>query len=241
MEEVDFLKNKILNSFKGLTFVEEGHKYYLNNTEMLPVSNVTHEFKEHFDTNGIATRYGIKHNMATEAVIKMWEDNAKEACEFGTSVHNFAEDYFYDRTLKPRNKHEEAVVKFWNDMPDFIIPVLCETRVYSEEFKYAGTFDLLLYDSLNKGLLIFDYKTNKDLFKNFANKRLLEPFTDFLDQPFGLYNLQLSCYQIPLEDIGLKVIGRRLVWLKPNGEYEKIATKNLTNELRTCLKIDKHH
>ena len=36
------MRDKITESFKGLTFVEEGHKYFLNGKEMTCVSNVTH-------------------------------------------------------------------------------------------------------------------------------------------------------------------------------------------------------
>ena len=47
--------------------------------------------------------------------------------------------------------------------------------------------------------------------------------------------LQLSCYQIPLEDIGLKVIGRRIIWLKDDGTYEKISLQDVTQKLRKTL------
>jgi hypothetical protein len=45
----------------------------------------------------------------------------------------------------------------------------------------------------------------------------------------------LSCYQIPLEDIGLKVIARRIVWLKDDGSYELLALQDVTNRLREVL------
>jgi hypothetical protein len=40
---------------------------------------------------------------------------------------------------------------------------------------------------------------------------------------------------MPLEDIGLKVIARRLIWLKEDGTYELIPTKDVTKELREVL------
>ena len=64
---------------------------------------------------------------------------------------------------------------------------------------------------------------------------LLPPFENFYDEAQSLYTLQLSCYQIPLEDIGLKVIGRRLIHLKEDGTYEKIPLKDVTKELRNTL------
>jgi hypothetical protein len=64
---------------------------------------------------------------------------------------------------------------------------------------------------------------------------LLPPFEDLYDESLSLYTLQLSCYQIPLEDIGLKVIGRRIIWLKDDGTYEKISLQDVTQKLRKTL------
>jgi hypothetical protein len=38
-----------------------------------------------------------------------------------------------------------------------------------------------------------------------------------------------------LEDIGLKVIARRIVWLKDDGDYELIPLQDVTNRLRQVL------
>ena len=64
---------------------------------------------------------------------------------------------------------------------------------------------------------------------------LLPPFDDLYDESLGLYTLQLSCYQIPLEDIGLKVIGRRIVHLHDDGEYELVKIPDVTEKLRNTL------
>jgi hypothetical protein len=60
-------------------------------------------------------------------------------------------------------------------------------------------------------------------------------FDDLYDESYGLYTIQQSCYQIPLEDIGLKVIGRRLIWLKDDGTYENVRLKDYTKQLREVL------
>ena len=87
---------------------------------------------------------------------------------------------------------EEAVVKFYEKIPKELIPILAETKVYDEELGYAGTFDILFYydcptDETKSGFFICDWKTNKDLFKNFNNQKLLEPFSGLLDSPISLY------------------------------------------------------
>ena len=44
------IRDKITNSFTGLTFIEESHQYFLGDRELMCVSNVIHQFKEHFDS-----------------------------------------------------------------------------------------------------------------------------------------------------------------------------------------------
>lgn len=58
--------------------------------------------------------------------------------------HLFGELYPFNRDLEPKSGFEKAIVKFWNDLPDFIIPVIMECRMYHKELMYAGTLDILL-------------------------------------------------------------------------------------------------
>ena len=129
--------------------------------------------------------------------------------------------------------------------------VLPETRVYSGvnpnlpsfSQNYAGTFDLLLYykdpvDDRKSGLVLSDWKTNGSLTKDFSrnnHKMMYDPFGDLYSEALSHYILQQSLYQIPLEDIGLKVIGRRIIWLKDDGTYEKIKLDDVTKTLREIL------
>ena len=85
---------------------------------------------------------------------------------------------------------------------------------------------------------IVTHNTNKSITNAFARSRkefMLPPFDKFINEPQGEYTAQLSLYQIPLEDIGLKVIDRRLIWLKQDGTYEKIPTPDITRIIRDTL------
>lgn len=64
------------------------------------------------------------------------------------------------------------------------------------------------------------HNTNKDLFKNYKEQKMLPPFDKFLDCSFNMYKLQLSMYQYFLEQTGYEVESRTLIWLKPDGTYE---------------------
>lgn len=263
------IRNKILTTFDGLIFVEEGHKYFLNGKEMECVSNVAHMFQEHIDSYKLATEtYERNFNkpsskyyrMTVDEIVESWKKISNEACTTGTFHHEFGESAFYymtgqydkilpefkdrlteDGGFKAIHPKEEAVVKFYEDIPQCIIPILAETRVFVEYGKagYAGTFDILFYydpalDGLPEdrgGLIIMDWKTNKDLYKNFNSQTLLYPFQGLLDMPLSTYKLQLSLYENALYKIGFKVVGRRLLWLKPDGEYEKISLESYRKEL----------
>ena len=99
-------------------------------------------------------------------------------------------------------------------------------------FYYADPNDV------NSGLVIFDFKTNASLIKEYSRsvgKMMLPPFDDMFDESLSTYTLQLSAYQIPLEDIGLKVIGRRIVWLKDDSDYEIFKLDDVTDRLRAVL------
>ena len=154
--------------------------------------------------------------------------------------------------LAPIHPKEEAIVKFMEDLPSSYHLVLNEAKVFSglnpnKELnpmqQYCGTFDMLYYYDGNgnpskSGLVILDYKTNASLTSDFARnkgKMMYPPFEDLYAESLGNYTLQLNLYQIPLEDIGLKVIDRKLIHLKDDGSYEKVTIPNITEKLRKAL------
>lgn len=266
------IREKIKTTFSGLTFIEEGHMYFLNGKQMTCVSDVTHLYQEHFDSETKAVETSERnfnnpkskyYQMTPEMILEKWKNISTEACTTGTFRHEFGESCFYFMTgqmdkILPDYKDrvtedggfvaydpkEEAVVRFYEDIPRSIVPILAETKVYDEELGYSGTFDILFYydaeldgkNPENSGLVVMDWKTNRDLYKNFMGKTLLYPFHELLDMPLSTYKLQLSLYQSCLEKIGMKVIARRILWLKPDGTYDKINLEEYVTLLREDLK-----
>lgn len=162
--------------------------------------------------------------------------------------------YIADKNwLIPTRPKEEAALKFWTEwFPNKNLHiVLPETKVYTcpkkssqkYNFNYAGTFDLLCYykdpvDDSKSGLVIFDWKTNKELENEYSRehgKMMYAPFNDLYAEAKGTYTIQLSSYQVPLEDIGYKVLGRRIVWLKDDTTYETVKLDGVTDRIRKVL------
>ena len=66
---------------------------------------------------------------------------------------------------------------------------------------------------------------------------MLKPPFDYLyDEPFGGYTIQQNAYAVALEDCGIKVLGKRLIWLKDNGTYEIVKIDDCTNLIRDYLR-----
>lgn len=269
-EEVTQIRQQIIEAFQDLTFEEAGHHYYLNGKEIPSVSSVVHRFNHPFDEVTQAERYAEKNGYDAQYWLDAWKYKSLKATTTGTLVHEYGESlgwlraghpefitpsceskYIADKNwLVPTRTKEEAILKFWDELPPNLHFVLNETKVYSNKNpnfqtkqQYCGTFDLLFYyknpdDDSKSGLVIYDYKTNASLIKEFSrakNKMMLPPFEHLYDESLGTYTLQLSAYQIPLEDIGLKVLGRRLVWLKDDGTYEIRKLPDETQKLREVL------
>lgn len=161
----------------------------------------------------------------------------------------YNETYKY---LAPIHPKEEAVLKFMDELPASFHLVLNETKIYSGKNPDAdknlkelicGTFDMLYYydgdgNPSKAGFVILDYKTNASLTNDYNrkfHKTLLPPFDDMVEEDLSLYTIQLSLYALMLEDIGVSVIDRKIVWLNNEGDYEIIPVNDVSNKLRMVL------
>lgn len=152
--------------------------------------------------------------------------------------------------LAPLHPKEEAVLKFMDEMPRSMHLVLNEAMAYSGKNpcpernlkeQLAGTFDMLYYqdgsDGQPEGFVILDYKTNVNLVNDYNRKwgRVLrEPFADMTEEDLSIYTVQLSLYALMLQDIGIPIVARRIVWLK-DADYQIIPLKDLSETLRQTL------
>lgn len=152
--------------------------------------------------------------------------------------------------LIPYGKKEEAVCRFYEDLftNDRIYPVMPEAQVYmglNDRYAgvkpYAGTFDMLFAYKATDGiwkLLVYDWKTNASLENDYARNfgiTATGEFSDMIDEPMTYYTLQLNAYSMCLEQLGYEVADRKIIWLKQDGEYEKISVPDVSMRLASAL------
>ena len=206
----------------------------------IPTETLKREWKEN---NIKSTNNGTKTHLYGENMMKFVMGNFDE-------IDDLLKPQFEDGFFIPYGKKEEAISSFYEDIIkiDNFYPVMAEAKLYTgindtTNFKqnYSGTFDMLFAFKSKDGsykLSILDFKTNKTLYNDFNQMKgncLLHPFDDMIDESKSIYSLQLSLYQIGLEQLGYEIADRKLIWLKDDGTYEKVAVPNLTEKLRNVL------
>lgn len=267
-KEVKQMRKHILNSFKNLEFIEEGHKYFIHNEDgtvdnPISVSGLVKEFEVEVDwdakAQGVANREGVDISV----IKRKWKEKNITATNSGSLHHLFGEQLmklmidpkskidpiikpqFEEGFLIPSAPKQEAIVKYWEDIIgiDEMYPLIPEVKMYmplDNKFGikrlYCGTADIT-FAIKYKGewsILIHDYKTNASLTSDYARsfeQYMLEPFNDMFDESLGHYTVQLSLYQMMLMNLGYKIIDRKLIWLKNDGNYEKVSVPDVTQKL----------
>ena len=155
-KEVGEMREFILSSFKELEFIEEGHKYFLHNsdgsiTENIPsASAIISRFEPKEDWDAIAERYAFKNGMDVKDVKRKWKENNIRSTNNGSSTHLYGEfmqkfvtsgEPNFCEVLKPQYEQgffipyspkQEAVLKYWEDAikVNEIYPLIPEVKMY---------------------------------------------------------------------------------------------------------------
>lgn len=237
--------SKIIQMYSDLTFDSQKHLYYWKGNRVpYSVTGLVNKHAHKFDPDKIV--YGDKslielsarkasresgQTVTTHELRHKWQTINTTACDLGTKVHNFLERFTGLET--PTCPQEVAGVSYIKDLYGKYEISFRELRAYSRKYNFAGTMDIPLKVIGKDEYIIDDYKTNGDLFKAYDN--LKPPFEYLESSPYNKYQLQLSYYQIMLEEIGLKIVDRRVVYLKADGTYKIFPLLNYTKEIKQYL------
>lgn len=208
----------------NLYFIEDNHKYYMNNRDgksksnWPSVSKVLKNFYPEFPTEEASFKKAKGDLIVQERLIKQWVMEADYANNMGSRVHYFLENKIIDRfDLKKEVREPEFNCDFEqtitsdhmiNNGVDFFEKmikngaVLIDTEVVmgDPELGYTGQADkiwLVTNPEKNKlGIVITDWKTNKP--KNFLETKwtvkMNFPYQDLPNTALGHYYVQLSLY-----------------------------------------------
>lgn len=224
------LRNKINKTFSGLSFDEETHTYTLNGKQLINTTTYLKRFSEAFNSYHISEAKGRKKlkenandNRTGLYYRQRWKLIGNEASMMGTRVHLFSE--CFPNFDYPMDWREQAVLDFYEWLPDNYVVLFLELRVYDESTLHAGTVDGLLLNKDTGNLVIFDWKTNKrNINEVYNNKKLSGDFSNMHNTNLNKYTIQLSDYANVIQtNTDLKVEERWVVWLrqKPVNKKDK--------------------
>lgn len=247
-----------LKVFDKFTFFEEGHYYKCNNKNVgISVTRLIEEYSNPFDQQAIAEKVAIRDNKSVSEVLEEWEYKNKFACEKGSTCHEYAQGLWSLEDWNVKNfdssiEYQCAVGKiigqadnFHNDYEDRLEHLADEFVIGSEEYNIASAIDHLFINKLTGGLVLVDYKTNSDIYKDqnyYKNSRkkppkMKVPLHSIDDFTINHYYIQLSIYKYLVEKYtDLKIEEMFIVYFSENIEnYEIIEIPYLMKEVELIL------
>lgn len=221
-----------------VTFKEDTHQYFNEkNEEYISGTRFLHKFECPFDEDGISKRVAAREGVTQQEILAKWKAISKEACDYGTMIHNAMENYikFGERkdALEPLYKSFDRIVG-----QDFkrAKEIHSELLLWTDEYKIAGTADLIIVHD-DKEFSVGDFKTNKSIdFCSIYGNRMLDPIPHLTSCNYTIYSLQLSLYAYMFSmRTGLQC--RRLFLMhKNNDQWKYISANYMLYEIKMMLK-----
>lgn len=254
MTREEYLKelNKAFGDFK---FYEDGHYYtYKDKPISIGATGLIEQYSQDFDAQAVAERVATKQNKSVQEVLDEWKYKNEFACEKGSQCHQFAqslwsgEEYLWSGFQNPLYDYEEFSNKcdyifeqaqqFHIDYQNRLEHLADEFVIGSEEYDLASAIDHLFINKLTGGLVLVDYKTNSDIYKNekYA-KNMKVPLNHLKDDTLTHYAIQLSIYKYLVEKYTtLEFEEMFIVWFSElNDNYEIIEVPYLKDEIIKIL------
>lgn len=221
------MKEHIESLFLDLVVDSEAHKYYLDNILQRGVTTTIKNIYVKPFPYEIAVHSGRKIGLTENEELARWKLAGDIACAKGHIEHDKKEQEIITGDLS---------IELYQLLSKYnCVAVTTELPVYSRKYKFAGTFDLLVYNLDTNEYEIWDYKTNIDIYKNFKYQMMLPPFEDLLDMPLNHYKIQLAMYALCLHEKDIKnlKIGR-ILWLT-TGEVISYPFDEVLDKIKLTL------
>lgn len=202
-----------------IIFDEASHTYTNNisNEKYISVTTLLSKYKKPFDKELHSLRVSKREGVPQEMVLEMWEQENKRSTDRGTHIHKLLENYLNEGDIV---KDYNWLYKSYNNVIANNISSFSsfksEQLLYNDEFKVAGTADLI-YDH-GEYFTVGDFKTNKRfLFTSKYNEYFNDPISHLSYCEFNSYALQLSMYAYMHEQLtGKKCCNIVIFYLNEN-------------------------
>lgn len=254
-EELNYLEAKIREVSNQIKFVEGEHRYFYNDKECMPVSHLVEKFIPETDFDVVAQNYVAKNHLLIpwQRQKQIWNLKGTVATTTGTFIHQYGEDLtnicngnfgevqlkkwcYVDGYYFPINPKQIAIYKYFEYcLANKEIPFLAEIQLVLKDYAISGTFDKLVYSTVEKGLIMRDYKSNETLSKDFK-KPMKAPFQLYNDEALSHYIIQQNAYSLMLKDRGINVLRKELVWVKENEEFMLIRLPDIEDLVLKAIK-----
>ena len=247
--------NELNKAFGDFKFYEDGHYYeYKGKKVGISVTTFIHEYANEFDEQEMAEKVAIKNNKSVEEILNEWHYKRDFSCEKGTTVHEWIQSLFSGNEYKKltfdySKEYLDAVDKcqrqadnFYIDYKDKLEHLIDELPIGSQDYDISSCVDHLFYNKLTGGLVLVDYKTNKEMsgYNKKAYKKAMKfPLNKLNDDSYNHYKIQLSIYKFLIEKYtSIKVDEMFIVYFSENNEtYEIVDVPYLYKEVKNILEL----
>jgi hypothetical protein len=252
----------LLDAFSDIKFFEKDHHYEINGVRAKKsVSQLIKKYEKPFEKEKIASHIARRDGKPVEVILDEWKYNGDYSCHKGSEFHLMVEN-FYERRTIPIDKQAavELINKsggnnnlenYYTEMALLIknfrnfydwwkqdhILLKSEFVIGDKEKKVCGTIDNLSFNKKTGKLVLFDYKTNKEIkTKGYKDEMLLKPFDHIPNCELSKYSIQLLLYKLIIERNSPFEVGEcNIVWVAGKEDYELINIIDLEKEAKHLL------
>lgn len=238
----------------SITFEESEHIYTIelngiNDSSFTSVTTWNHRHFSKFDEDKIIGRMmnsrkwtqSKYYGMTPEEIKAQWEANRVQAATAGTKMHADIEAYYNEVEVNNDSVEYKQFLDF-EEMRKRRYPELepyrTEWIIWHEDWRLAGSVDMVFRNRETGGLWIYDWKRCKEIKKTNPWQSATNPIIEHLpDTNFWHYALQLNTYRAILEDkYDVQIEGMCLVCLHPeHASYQRILVPDLSSEMTDLL------
>lgn len=244
---VDSILEKLkVFKYDKFTFEPIEHVYHLDGVKLTSATGYLDRFVVPFDREGLSKSKAAKLGITQEDMLIQWDSKRDRACDIGSMAHEYIEHFYEGKKYK--TKDEDVINKIrkfhtiYENKLKTLTPISSEVRLFSRRWPICGTLDqLFLYEGQ---IIVGDWKTNEKIKtdKDYSyNKYLLGPFSKLKENELNKYSIQISLYQLILEEAGI-YSNYGFICHLPHGDDEPQIYRlhNFKNELRAHLDNELH-